>query len=78
MIFPGLPFRTQVNELAGSLVVNEAAEEEGVVAQPPTQEIPQEPDSTSGNSGWIIGLVLGVCALLFGGVIVYNRRIRKT
>ena len=75
MIFHGLPFRTQVNELAGNLVVNEAAEEEGVVAQPPTQEIPQEPDS--GNSWWIVGLVVGIGAVLIIGVVFYTRRRRE-
>jgi len=66
-----------VNELTGSLVVKEAEEEPGEVAEIPTQEIPEEPAS-SGNQWWIVGLILGACAILIaGGIFIYKRRQRS-
>ena len=46
-----------------------------ISAAPPTQEIPQEPDS--GNSWWIVGLVVGIGAVLIIGIVFYTRRRRE-
>ena len=47
--------------------------ETGEVAEIPTQEIPEEPES--GNNWWIFGTVFGVCAVaIVAGILIYRRR----
>jgi hypothetical protein len=64
----------EVNELAGSLVVKEV-EEEGAVAEIPTQETPEETDV--GTSNWWIWVVVGVGVILIAGAAILIIRRRK-
>ena len=65
-----------VNGLTHSLVVNEVDEEPGLVAEMPTQEIPEDNTSTSGDYWWwwIIVLILGVCALMIVTALYLRRK----
>ena len=71
----------EVNELTGSLGVKEVVVEEepspdpGTITEAPFKEIPEEPASQS--RWWIVGLVVGVCAIIIAGVIFYNKRRRS-
>ena len=47
-----------------------------VAEETQTPETPQELASTSESSWWIMGLVLGVAALLIAGIVYIRRRRR--
>jgi hypothetical protein len=70
----------EVNELLGGLFVKavdeETSSETGIIAEIPTQDTPEEPTSTSGGYWWIVGVIIGACAILIAGIVFYNRRQR--
>lgn len=73
----------EVNEMSGSLIVKEVVEgepspEPGSVAEEaeiPIDEIIEEPEPES--RWWIVGLILGVCAVIIVSVIFFNMRRRS-
>jgi hypothetical protein len=73
----------EVNEMSGSLIVKEVVEGEpspetgpvAEVAEIPIDEIIEEPEPES--RWWIVGLILGVCAVIIVSVIFLNMRRRS-
>ena len=68
-------FTIEVNGLTDSVIVNVVEEEPGEVVEIPTQEIPEDTASTSGDYWWwwIIVLILGVCAVIIVATFYIRR-----
>jgi hypothetical protein len=65
----------EVNELTGSLIVNEVEEDGGSVAEIPTQETPDETDEESPT--WWIWVVVAVGVVLVAGAVILIIRRRS-